>query len=335
MDVYGLRAQVAMPGSCGELVQGTLGESDFHITWPVNRYSVVSARPTSGEVSITGKSGRTIKEGRIINAGTGQAKDAARLDHASLEKTALAVTKAIEKVRAGLDLEVGVRIEVESELAPGKGMASSTADIASAIVAVNVLFDKAIDAKQIAEVALSVEPTDGTFFEGIVAFDHLKGRFFEEIGDAPPIDVVVLEPPQTLDTIAFNREKLAANNDLFVKEAYEMAVSGIRDFNLKLIGEAATLSAMLNQSRLLKPELNDVIALSRRKGALGVNVAHSGTVMGILVERGFGDKMFSKVSHYVPKGWQAYVVSVIGGGPRMFAGKGFEMLNQPVGAEKR
>ncbi len=292
-----------MPGSCGELVQGTLGEIDFHITCPINRYSdvtVASLKEGAVRVADTAKgAGDTGIIGNTDNTG-------------KYEKTTSAIRKALEIIETGN----GVEAIVHNELPRGKGMASSTADIAAAVAAVFELHGCAIGPREVAEIALSVEPTDGVIFDGIVAFDHLKGRMLKALGDAPPLEILVLEPPKDLDTIRFNKEKgqLKETDKLFVKEAFDMVVDGFASDNLRLIGNGASLSAILNQKLLYKPELDDVMAVCRLNGGLGVNIAHSGTVMGMLVERGFGQRLFDKVSHYIPRLWHAYLVDLINGG---------------------
>lgn len=280
-----------MPGSCGELVQGCIDGVDFHISWPINRFSTAT---------ISMVNGRTMKvpEGLV--------------------KTA----RAIEKAFVIINPEDGVEIEISSDIPVGKGMASSTADIGAALIGTFEIFGVKIAQKTIAKTALSVEPTDGTLFDGIVAFDHIKGQMLETIGGAPPVDLIVLEPPGSLDTVRFNgeKQKLAEEtcpaDERIIKEAYEMAVTGIKNFDIKLIGEAATISATLNQKLLPKPELSDIISVCKSKGAAGVNVAHSGTVMGVLVEHGFAERLLDKISHYIPKGWKAYPAKVIDGGAR-------------------
>lgn len=280
-----MAVQVIMPGSCGELVQGKINGLDFHITCPVNRFSKVTLA--------------TIKEKTISFNG-------------SLSKTAEAVKKCLEV----LEIESGIKITIESELPQGKGMASSTADISAAVTAAFALFGRDLSPLEVADIALSIEPTDGIIFEGIVAFDHLHGRKLDVIGDAPPLDIVVLEPPHAVDTVAFNLKKVTSNDaeDHLHKETFAMVTEGIETLDLRLVAEAATLSAVLNQELLFKPELDDIIEISRRRGGLGVNVAHSGTVMGMLVERGFAGRLLDKIAHYVPRSWKAYTASMISGG---------------------
>jgi hypothetical protein len=51
----------------------------------------------------------------------------------------------------------------------------------------------------------------------------------------------------------------------------------------------SALSARAHQRILPKPQLEKVIGLAREVGALGVNVAHSGTVIGLLLDPGHAD----------------------------------------------
>lgn len=280
-----MAVQVMMPGSCGELVQGKIDGIDFHITCPINKFS---------KATLT-----TVKEKTII------------FDE-SLSKSAEAVKKALEM----LGIESGIKITIESELPQGKGMASSTADISAAVAATFALFGRDLSLLEVADIALAIEPTDGIIFEGIVAFDHLHGRKLDVIGDAPPLDIVVLEPPHVVDTVSFNVRKVMNNGaeEYLHKETLAMATEGIRTLDLRLVAEAATLSAVLNQKLLFKPELDDIIELSKRRGGLGVNIAHSGTVMGMLVERGFAGSLLDRIAHYVPRSWKAYTTSIISGG---------------------
>jgi uncharacterized protein involved in propanediol utilization len=53
--------------------------------------------------------------------------------------------------------------------------------------------------------------------------------------------------------------------------------------DLATIGEVATRSAELNQAQCAKRHLNRMVEICREIGALGVAVAHSGTMVGILV----------------------------------------------------
>ena len=52
---------------------------------------------------------------------------------------------------------------------------------------------------------------------------------------------------------------------------------------MKLLGKLATTSALLNNKRLPKPYLEEIIEITTELGLPGVNVAHSGSIVGILL----------------------------------------------------
>jgi uncharacterized protein involved in propanediol utilization len=54
--------------------------------------------------------------------------------------------------------------------------------------------------------------------------------------------------------------------------------------DIKLLGRVATASATINQEFLPKPLFPEIRTLADRAGALGVAVAHSGTVLSILLD---------------------------------------------------
>ena len=59
----------------------------------------------------------------------------------------------------------------------------------------------------------------------------------------------------------------------------------MKNNDLKLIGEACTLSSLANENIHKKPYLNEIIEISQNMNAYGVNIAHSGTVIGILIDK--------------------------------------------------
>ena len=51
------------------------------------------------------------------------------------------------------------------------------------------------------------------------------------------------------------------------------------------MGEAATLSAIASQMLLPKPDFDALLSLVEECGLYGVNVAHSGSVVGLMLDR--------------------------------------------------
>jgi len=245
------------PGSCGELVQGTFNGESFHISCPVDLYSRVNVTLNS--------------KGKVVGP-------------PDKWKT----KEAIKKTLKFLGKEVlGANFEIDSKIPLGKGMASSTADIGAASFASAYALGKKISPQEITRIALSIEPTDGTLFEGITIFDHRNGTLFKFLGKAPDMEILVIDLGGKVDTLEFNERDLTKINrkrEGEIKEALKLVEEGIKEKNLRSIAQGATISAFSNQRILYKPALDRVWKTSQEVGALGINVAHSGTVVGILTE---------------------------------------------------
>ncbi len=252
MDI--LKAKAWAPGTCGELVEGAIDGKTFQITCPIDIGSTI----------------------QINRNGAGFPKE--------FPKTA----KAIELVATKLNLPVKeLSFERDSKLLPGKGMGSSTADITAALLAAGRLAGKELSSKELASLALSIEPSDGIMFRGAVIFDCWEGQWFEELGEAPSLNILVVDPGGIVDTIAFNQadafKYYNSRKEAQVKIALRLVKEGILEKDLEKIGRGATESALANQELLPKPDLPMLINWAKEIKALGVNVAHSGTVMGLLL----------------------------------------------------
>ena len=122
-------------------------------------------------------------------------------------------------------------------------------------------------------------------FPGIAVFDHRDGRIARSLGPPPNMRVLILDFGGSVDTLAFNqcdRDEALRRLGPRMKEAVSLIEDGILRGDPLRIGRGATVSAQANQEMLFNPHLEPVIELSREVGAVGVNVAHSGTVIGML-----------------------------------------------------
>ena len=252
------RAKVKMPGACGELVQGTLNGIPFHVSCPVGLYSTV-------EVELFGEPGA--------------------LEHPPESPKAAAALQGFLKAR-GIE-GMGGRITITSELPRSKGMASSTADVAGTIYAAARALDVQLTPQEMARLALDIEPTAGSIFSNIVLFDHRQGQLWEDLGPCPDMDILVLDYGGEVDGPAFNRfdcSDILRQTEPQVMEALSLVREGLSTNDLVLIGQGATLSAFANQFLLYKPQLESVIVAAEEVEAVGINVAHSGTVVGVLLD---------------------------------------------------
>lgn len=281
-----------VPASCGELVQGTIGGTKFLVSCPVNWFSRVTVR---------------------LGPGLEDAYPANRI------KTYLGVRRMLDMKGFA---DYGAVLEVSSSIPVGKGMASSTADLAAGCFAAAAALDAKPDPHEIAVIALAVEPSDATFFPGIVLFDHVQGKLYEELGEALPLGIIALDFGGVVDTLEFNsRGDLSAwysSHQSEISQSLELVKAGIARKDPVLLGKGATLSARVNQGILPKPRLEELIDFTSRYGAYGVNVAHSGTVAGVLVPPGGeGDSsLVNSIIKHFPEVKACYPLGLVRGGPR-------------------
>ena len=265
-DVIG-SATASAPGTCGELVQGMTGGAHFLVTCPINQFSRAAA---------------TLRVADSAEA-TGVVSG---IDH--LPKARQATSTALEKLAPDLGIaNLTAEITITNPIPAGKGMGSSSADITAAVGAVGIAAGRPFSPDDIASIALSVEPTDGVMFPGIALFDHRCGSIAELLGAPPPMEVIVIDTGGAVDTLEFNRadrtalwQKIAARTD----EALELVREGIRRGDPELVGRGATISARAGHLPATAEWVERAAAFADEQGVVGINVAHSGTVVGILLD---------------------------------------------------
>jgi L-threonine kinase len=250
-----MELMVRVPGSCGELLQGMKAGNPFLVTCPVGSYTTV----------------------RISDALSG-IHGLGRKSLMALEKTLTSLGK--EELPWGLCLE--------SSLPRGKGMASSSADIAATVVAVALAFDYRTYPEEIMRMAASIEPTDGVFYPQVVCINHMNGDWLASYHGLPAFRISIFDTGGAVDTLRYH-EQVKEDGENRSAEALALFEDGWQAQDEALIAEAAVMSALNNQSLLYKEGLEELLAFVRQHGALGINVAHSGTVIGVLWPEKFSD----------------------------------------------
>lgn len=277
----------AAPGTCGELVQGVIRGEPFLVSCPVDLWSEVSVQ--------------------LSTAGT-------PVDY--LDKSYKAMNLTLEYL--GVEA-TGISMVRKTNLPEGKGMASSTADIAAACLATARACGKTLTPDLIARIAARVEPSDGLMFPGITIVNHLNGEPKRYLGQAPPLELVIADPGGSVDSVLFNcRRDLASKNfqkEPMVRQALELVTRGLLTKDWEMMGRGATISAQANQVVLPKPYLSHWRQLASEFRALGVLVAHSGTIMGMILAPGCNDarEIVSFLKSKNPD-WGLWHTKMIGGG---------------------
>ena len=243
-------------GTFGELVQGIIEDRPFLITLPIP--SLQSEARFVPEPAVTGV--------RVVDS-------------------KIKAKKAGESLLQLFGIKGGGYLDIHSNITAGKGLASSSADIVAALRAIADSYSLPLTNEIISMIAAKVEPTDGVMYEEVVAYDYINGELIESFGSLPPFILVGIDFGGTVNTIQFNQVPKAytdADQQQF-NEAYQLVKKGFKDQNITDIGQAATMSAMVNQKILANPFFPQLEKLAHRYQG-GIVVAHSGTVAGILLE---------------------------------------------------
>ena len=280
---------IKVPGSCGELVQGTLNGESFLVTCPIDRYTTVRISD-----SLSGCYGLKSKASQ-----------------------ALLYTLARFKCK-----KMPFGISLESELPIGKGMASSSADIAAVMLGVSAALGKCFTAEEVLAQAAAIDPTDGVFCKDIVSLNYLTGKILTKYNYVPPLKIAIFDSGGEINTEFFHARadlsKLNAANEGYILRAINLLAAGMRSGDEVKIAKAATYSAKVNQNIIYKEHLADLWQINKDCGALGVNVAHSGTVAGVLWSSKTDEKYIKQAVSKVSKAlsnWQfAGLAKLISGG---------------------
>lgn len=246
------------PASCGEFVQGIMDNEEYLSSYAIDKYSVA------------------VVEQKISDINKGP------------KKSRKAINEVFKKFNLPIEESENVSLSIQSDIPIGKGMASSTADIGATIRATLGLIGENLSDEEISKLATKIEPTDSIYIEENNIFNPLNAEVIKYLGKVRNAKVIILEPKITLDTIAIrktsNYKQIKLSNKDIVKESFYLLEEGIKENNLHTIGKACTLSSLANENIHQKEGLKEIIEISKKYGAYGVNVAHSGTVVGILID---------------------------------------------------
>ena len=250
-----LKGRASAAGTCGELVQGILpGGVNFHVTCPVSKSSTVALELSPAAVwSFSGPA-------------------------TSLGKLRSSVRAAAELLGIGPS---HVEVEHHTDLDVGKGLGSSTADIVAAARAVANAARTTLTARQLAEIATTIESSDGSMYPGLIAFNQKTGDVVRRFDWWPQFAIVMVVPRDTLNTESAD----FAGKEVYAERFERMldtltSAAGLRD--PLPFAVAATESAVINQEFIPNTWFDLLMDRVAILGGAGVNVGHTGTVTGML-----------------------------------------------------
>lgn len=256
------------PGTCGELLQGFIDDQDFLINSPI---------PFFAKASVTINNNSNLME---------------PLEESKYSK----INKIIKKIFSHFNIneKVSLNFEIDSNIPRGKGLASSTAELTAVLLALSKALNKSLSDNEITNLLISVDhSSDGVFLPGISYINHLKGNIYKKFKYIPSLSFIIIDSGGEVSTQKFDRNLaryISIKNENSLRSALKMILDGFKTKNLPLIAKAATLSAKINQNVLYKDPLDTLINGTKDFGGLGVNCAHTGTVLGVMFDHNTTDQ---------------------------------------------
>ncbi|MCW2117534.1 GHMP family kinase ATP-binding protein [Bradyrhizobium elkanii] len=184
-------------------------------------------------------------------------------------------------------VQYGGDLTIESNIPASHGYGSSTADVVAAIRAAAASAGAALSRATVSHLAVAAEgASDPAAYDGrAVLFAQREGVVIEHfVGEYPPFKVVGFRHPsdQLVDTLHLPPARYDAREIEQFRCLRGLAAQAIKRQNAGLLGRVATASSRISQRHLSKSRFDDMLRLTKEAGGYGLQVAHSGTLMGIL-----------------------------------------------------
>ncbi|GLS36885.1 kinase [Mesorhizobium tianshanense] len=183
----------------------------------------------------------------------------------------------------------GGELTIESPILIGHGYGSSTADVIASIRAVAAAAGVTLRQSTVARLAVTAEGASDAiaYSDQALLFAHREGRAIEHFGgEFPPLLVVGFRDGsgRPIDTLRMRRARYDSEEIGVFRVLRGLAYRSIKQQDPRLLGRVATMSALISQRHLPKASFSAVLDIARDHDACGVQVAHSGTLIGILLD---------------------------------------------------
>lgn len=202
-------------------------------------------------------------------------------------------TKSREAARLVLDENgysgMGIKLTLNSNIQEGFGLGSSTTDVVATIRATASLLGLQLKDSTIFRLAVRAEAaSDGTMFTGNPRLvcpreGTVLERFERRIPEFSLISVNVA-PNRPVDTLAHPPNRYTGDEIKEFGELRKLLRRALENGSLGDLGEIATRSAVINQRYLPQPHFHSLLELSQSTSAFGLQVAHSGRMVGMFLD---------------------------------------------------
>lgn len=211
--------------------------------------------------------------------------------------TVFPADKTKAKIAAELTLQyfgytaLGGELHLKSDIPVGKGLGSSTADVSATILAVANALGKTISRERIGQLSVTAEVASDplSYNEQAILFAQRSGKVIEDFGASLPSLLVLgfdcASTPETgIDTITRSPQNYTCDDKRTFRLLRSLLRHAIIHKNRALIGQVSSKSAFVNQKYLPKDNFLSFLNIQETIGALGIQVAHSGTVASFLFD---------------------------------------------------
>lgn len=190
-------------------------------------------------------------------------------------------------------------IELTSNIRETKGYGSSTVDICCTISVISKAFDLNITEDEMAKIAQKIEKaSDSTMYiDKCILFQQREAIIKKEYTHKLP-QMIIVGVDTDVNSKVITEDLVLPDYSLEDKEMLNKALrcfeESLPNRSVDLLGEAATISAKINQKYLKKPKFEELLEIKNKSGALGLQIAHSGTLAGLIFspdQKDLGDNL--------------------------------------------
>jgi uncharacterized protein involved in propanediol utilization len=185
---------------------------------------------------------------------------------------------------------VGGNLYVSSQMPLSRGFGSSTSDVIASVVAIHDACGHRLESERTARIAVRAEQASDAlmFGERTMLFAQREGVVIEEFaGPLPPLEVLGFGTSQDgsgVDTLAMGPAVYGRSEVAEFAELRTMLREAVAAGDPSGVGRVAWASSRVNQRHLAIPGFAELEALVPACGAVGIQVAHSGDIAGLLFD---------------------------------------------------
>lgn len=186
----------------------------------------------------------------------------------------------------------GGSVRIEGNVPLRWGCGSSTTDVLATILAVADAFGAALEPEWIARLSVASETASDSLMYGperAVLFAQRRGSVLLDLGGPLPAVRVLgfnTEEDRGVETLSLPPCQYSAWEAEAFRPILGLLRRAVEQQDPALLGRVASASAAIMQRHRPKRFMPELLRLAREVGALGIQVAHSGTVAGFLFEPG-------------------------------------------------